>query len=110
MNRHKIFIAITLFELGLCALLFLTSLSAVQTALRQQIGPQQQLVGFLALTDLAIWTEARYTRHPSQTDFFTPFQDFPASLEHFPAGSIISPRQTVISPQDNGQHDLGNPR
>ncbi len=45
----------------------------------------------LGLTDLALWTEARYTRHPSQADFFSPFQDFPASLEHFPAGSLTSP-------------------
>jgi hypothetical protein len=44
----------------------------------------------LELTDLSIWTEARYTRHPSQSDRFAPFQDFPSSLEHFPAGSIVA--------------------
>ena len=43
----------------------------------------------LMLTDLSLWTEARYTRHPSQADYFTPFQDFPAAVEHFPAGSIV---------------------
>ncbi|RMG70480.1 MAG: hypothetical protein D6710_07250 [Nitrospirae bacterium] len=45
----------------------------------------------LCLTDLSVWTEARYTRHPSQADWFSPFQDFPCSVEHFPAGSLISP-------------------
>lgn len=50
-------------------------------------------VSALKLTDLSIWTEARYTRHPSQADLFSPFQDFPSSLEHFPAGSIIAPHQ-----------------
>ena len=45
----------------------------------------------LEITDLAIWTEARYTRHPSQADFFSPFQDFPGSADHFPAGSIVAP-------------------
>ncbi|KJR41093.1 hypothetical protein MCHI_003009 [Candidatus Magnetoovum chiemensis] len=55
------------------------------------INGKIQLVRELTLTDFSIWTEARYTRHPSQADSFTPFQDFPSSLEHFPAGSIISP-------------------
>lgn len=49
------------------------------------------LVRRLALTDFALWTEARYTRHPSQADSFSPFQDFPSSLEHFPAGSMLAP-------------------
>lgn len=52
---------------------------------------KQNLVSQLGLTDFAIWTEARYTRHPSQADFFSAFQDFPAAMEHFPAGSIIAP-------------------
>ena len=51
----------------------------------------RQIVAALGLTDLALWTEARYTRHPSQTDFFSPFQDLPAGLEHFPAGSLLAP-------------------
>ena len=53
------------------------------------------LVRELMLTDLAVWTKARYTRHPSQADLFTPFQDYPASVEHFPAGSIIAPPEHI---------------
>ena len=45
----------------------------------------------LELTDLALFTEARYTRHPSQTDLHSAFQDHPASLEHFPMGSMAGP-------------------
>lgn len=52
---------------------------------------QREMVRELQLTDLAIWTEARYTRHPSQADLFTPFQEFPGALEHFPAGSLMAP-------------------
>ncbi len=55
------------------------------------LSQRATLVRQLTLTDLALWSEARYTRHPSQADFFTPFQEFPGSLEHFPAGSLISP-------------------
>jgi hypothetical protein len=50
-----------------------------------------RIVAVLGLTDLALWTEARYTRHPSQADFFSPFQDLACGMEHFPAGSLIAP-------------------
>ena len=49
------------------------------------------LVAQLRLTDLALFTEARYTRHPSQADLHSAFQDHPLALEHFPTGSLIAP-------------------
>jgi hypothetical protein len=52
---------------------------------------QARMVEKLDLTDLALCTEARYTRHPSQADRHTAFQDHPVSLEHFPTGSVIAP-------------------
>jgi hypothetical protein len=52
---------------------------------------QAQMVAAFDLIDLALCTEARYTRHPSQADRHTPFQDHPVSLEHFPTGSVIGP-------------------
>jgi hypothetical protein len=61
---------------------------------QQEILCNRQLAAALMISDLALWTEARYTRHPSQADFFTPFQDFPASVEHFPAGSMVPPPAT----------------
>jgi len=51
----------------------------------------QELVQTLQLTDLAWFTEARYTRHLSQAVLHTPFQDGPAALEHFPAGALVGP-------------------
>lgn len=49
------------------------------------------VVGDLELTDLSLFTEARYTRHPSQADLHSAFQDHPVCLEHFPTGSIVPP-------------------
>jgi hypothetical protein len=43
------------------------------------------------LTDPALFTEARYTRHASQADRHAAFQDHPLALEHFPAGSLMPP-------------------
>ena len=50
-----------------------------------------QMVAQLRLTDLALFTEARYTRHPSQADLHSAFQDHPLAIEHFPTGSLIGP-------------------
>ncbi len=51
----------------------------------------RQLVRNVGLTDLSLLTEARYTRHLSQADLHSAFQDGPGALEHFPAGSLVSP-------------------
>ncbi len=53
------------------------------------------MVERLALTDLCLFTEARYTRNPALADLNTALQDHPLSIEHFPSGSIISPPQRV---------------
>ena len=51
----------------------------------------RQLVQVFELTDLSIWTGARYTRHLSQADMFSAFQDSMGALEHFPAGALVTP-------------------
>jgi hypothetical protein len=49
------------------------------------------LTAQLGLTDLALFNEARYTRHPALADLHTAFQDGPSSLDHFPSGSLLTP-------------------
>jgi hypothetical protein len=43
------------------------------------------------LTDLCLFTEARYTRHPAMADRHAAFQDHPMAQEHFPSGSLVTP-------------------
>ncbi len=50
----------------------------------------RDLVAALALSDVALFTEARYTRNPSLADLHSAFQDGPGSLEHFPSGSLVA--------------------
>jgi hypothetical protein len=50
-----------------------------------------RMVNDLQLTDLSLFTDARYTRHPSMADLNTAFQDHPLSLEHFPSGTLVAP-------------------
>ena len=65
---------------------------------REDLPRLHTLTARLGLSDLALWTEARYARHPSQADLFSAFQDFPGAPEHFPAGSILSPPPALTDP------------
>ena len=58
---------------------------------QRRILDSRQLVRRLGLTDLCLFTEARYTRYWSQADLHGPFQDHPLSLSHFPSGSHVGP-------------------
>jgi len=60
-----------------------------------------KLVGQVGLTDLALFTEARYARHPSMADLHTAFQDNPMSFEHFPSGTFVP------MPEEFGHGRLG---
>lgn len=53
------------------------------------------LVEELRLTDLALWSEASYCRHPTQADGFAAWADHPAAMERFPAGSLVPPPQSA---------------
>ena len=77
----------------LFALLLLSALDAgirSRTA-AEGLARMGQQVSELELTDLSLFTEARYTRHLTQADRHTPFQDHPFALEHFPSGSLVTP-------------------
>jgi hypothetical protein len=56
-----------------------------------RLGREAGLVARLGLTDLCLFTDARYARHPALADRHTPFQDAPLSFEHFPTGALMPP-------------------
>jgi hypothetical protein len=61
---------------------------------------KKQLVQKLGLTDLCLFTEARYTRHLSQADLHSAFQNHPMAFEHFPSGSIVLPPVFIHRPDE----------
>ena len=73
--------------------------------LRVRLAPatamKQDLVSRLQLTDLSLFTEARYTRHPSQADLHSAFMNHPLAFEHFPTGSLISPPAHLTKAYEN---------
>ncbi|MCE1229995.1 MAG: hypothetical protein LWX11_10975 [Firmicutes bacterium] len=69
---------------------------AVHAGLRRAFTERQRQssaawVRRLDLTDLCLFTEARYTRHPAMADRHAAFQDHPSALDHFPSGSLLKP-------------------
>lgn len=90
MRKSTFFLILTSLNLALCALLVLHARirGAENGAVR---GANRELVRELQITDLCLFTEARYTRHPAMADRHAPFQDHPLSLEHFPTGSLVHP-------------------
>jgi hypothetical protein len=80
--------------IGVQATLFLGMLvhaGAQDERARQQRQSSAVLVRHLGLTDLCLFTEARYTRHPAMADRHAAFQDHPIGLDHFPSGSLVAP-------------------
>jgi len=90
MRKSALFIIFTTVNIVLIALVAAHAYrsQAMATVERQE---RAGLVRSLRLTDLCLFTEARYTRHPAMADTFAPFQDHPGAMEHFPSGSLVSP-------------------
>ena len=75
--------------------LLLVHASFRANAQHANLEEKAMLVKVWKLTDLCLFTEARYTRHLSQADLNTAFQDHPLSLEHFPSGSFTQPPERM---------------
>jgi len=92
MRRSSLFFLYLVIQTALLAAA-LTHASLARRWRVPDIAEMTAMVRRLELTDLCLFTEARYTRHPSQADMHSPFQDHPLSLEHFPSGSLLGPQR-----------------
>jgi len=80
------------FLIGLLSILLTTfDASNHQNFAKKALTQRGDLVKELGLSDLALFTEARYTRHLSLADRHAAFQDHPTSFDHFPSGSLYLP-------------------
>jgi hypothetical protein len=98
-NSHR-----ALAFIGLAGGLFLLTF-ADAAWLRGQRAPglagESELAARIELTDLCLFTEARYTRHLSQADLHSAFQDHPVASEHFPSGSLVPPPRALTTDHAN---------
>ena len=89
MRKSSLFIVYLLIQTLILGGLF-THAAHRQKADEVPLQEKVNMVHRLGLTDLCLFTEASYTRHPSLADFHTAFQDSPMALEHFPSGSLVT--------------------
>ena len=90
MRKSTTFLVVSSVNIALVVLLMLHARSR-QGEDEAMMTANAELVKKLQLTDLCLFTEARYTRHPAMADLHAPFQDHPLALEHFPSGSLVTP-------------------
>ena len=90
MKRSNLYLTFLAAALVLFGAMFVHS-----AVIRRQSAPRlertTEMVRRLDLTDLCLFTEARYTRHPVMADVNSLFQDSPLSLEHYPTASLMAP-------------------
>lgn len=95
--RPSTLFAALLIMLAMCAAVMMVfGYTVLRTGHRRNLDLMAHQVASLQLTDLCLFTEASYTRHLTQTDGYTAFQDHPMALEHFPSGSITLPKAYVF--------------
>lgn len=88
MRKADFFLACIALGFSLLALMFVHSALARREA-ASNLRAKAKMVAKMGLTDLCLFTEARYTRHPVMADLNTPFQDYPMSIEHYPSGALL---------------------
>jgi len=87
-RKSTVFLVLTIINVMAFSLLMLHARS-VQARAGQLLASSISIAKELQLTDLCLFTEARYTRHPAMGDVHAAFQDHPLALEHFPSGSLV---------------------
>ena len=96
-RKSNFFVAYVVFNLIVFSLVFVHAHRQNESA-RPALREKAVFVERLQLTDLCLFTDARYARHPSMADFHSPFQDSPMSMEHFPSGTILFPPGHLRTP------------
>lgn len=101
MRKSIVYLGFTIPLALVAGLLFLMGPLADSGPKAARHSAMKQLVRELRLTDLCLFTEARYTRNPSQADLHSAFQDHPLAFEHFPSGSMLLPPTYLWDFHDN---------
>ncbi len=104
-HRALVFFAVA----GLLFLLTFVDAARQYNSRAATLAANALLVKKLGLTDLSLFTEARYTRHPSQADLHSAFQDHPMGLEHFPSGSLLPPPPGLGATYENLDKKAASP-
>lgn len=96
MRKSHIYLALTITAALLLIVLVGVHPAATRDRHVRRWQHEQELVARLALTDLCLFPEASYLRHPNLADRFVPFQDHPMAISLFPSESMIRPPAQLL--------------
>jgi len=63
----------------------------------QRASQTRAVVALLGFADLALSSDARWLRHPSQTEAGAAFADLPGAVDIDPAGSALGPPRAILA-------------
>ncbi len=89
-RKSNAFMLYLVLNLTILAILFLHA-HICSKAGAAMLKDERHLVEVYRLTDICLFTDARYTRNPSMADIHSSFQDSPMSLDYFPSGALMLP-------------------
>ena len=89
--RPSAWLLVMVLVVAVADLVLYQGLQRRQSEWQTRLVDLRRTVTALGLAELALTTEARYTRHPVSSDPLAPFMDHPGALEHFPSGSFFAP-------------------
>ncbi|NOY90830.1 MAG: hypothetical protein GXP55_06420 [Deltaproteobacteria bacterium] len=85
----RLLFVVALYGLAILALSWNVSARRAREAARRE--STRAVVALLGFADLALSSDARWLRHPSQTEPGAAFADLPGALDIDPAGAAIGP-------------------
>ena len=96
MQRSVVYLSATIAGAAFLAGLILIhpGIGKRETTLR--LAKERAMVARFELTDICLFTEASYLRHPNLADRFAPFQDSPMAQAHFPSESLLFPPKHIF--------------
>lgn len=90
MRKSSLYLLYVAANVILLCLVFIHA-AYMRGAATDMLAEKSEMVKRFELTDLCLFTDARYARHLSMADMNSAFQDTPMAFEHFPSGSIMLP-------------------
>lgn len=97
MRKSTLYLSLTAVSSALLIGLLALYPTGTENETQRRRAHARAVVKRLQLSDIALFTEAAYTRHPNLADRFVPFQNHPMAFSLFPSESLIAPPTHLLT-------------
>ncbi len=95
MRRPAVGLGLLLVGIFFSYVLVFSDLNDKREILTESLARQVKLVKVVGASDLALSTEARYTRHLTVSDAVVISMDHPGAIDHFPSSAFFFPGEKL---------------